>query len=299
MVRRALSNAVRCESFLDGRMTAQGSSLKTQIDPDACLLADAWIEGEIMYIEYSDLPFKAGSENVMLFQPQSTVKEGALFRITEDSMKKAFEDSMSLTGLVHVGSLVCNSHNDEHGGPYYLGPRCGGSIKLKSARSIKLLRLHGARNEMALVCSNPKCGMGIISNECPTEGSLANLLLHLMLKQMIPRLPILNYVDCGLKDESHYHDRHTDWKDIKALGLISLALEVLWGVAPLSCTYPQQIPERYALGFMLTPGMRTMDGCGGYGEWLKFLVAKKFEILKGQYRAMASMLLGPKLRQAA
>ena len=46
---------------------------------------------------------------------------------------------------------------------------------------------------------------------------------------------------------------------------------------------------------MLTPGMQTANGCGGFDEWLKFLVEKKFESLQDLlFHSIAESLLGVK-----
>ena len=117
-----------------------------------------------------------------------------------------------------------------------------------------------------------------------------------MLKQMVPGLPVANYVDCGKKEDNSLM-KEGDGKAIRKLGLISLASEALWGNVDNGYYVSYGMTSRFSLGFMLTPGMDTSTGCGGYDEWLKLLVEKKFESLKEYHRSLAPLLLGPKLSQ--
>lgn len=250
------------------------------------------------YVQFSDLPFKAGSYGILLFQPETTVKAGIKSCGGREFMEQAFKDAINLTGLIHVCSLACDGSNDELGGPYALGPQCGGRLTLRSTQSIDWMKQRRINAEVALTCSNPACNMEVISTECPSKSDLSNLLLHLALKQMIPNLPAGNYLNCALKEDNHR--LQGDKADaIRALGLIALAPEILWGYVQNGYFQNGTCPvvECFGFGFMLVPGMQTASGCGGYDEWLKLLVEKKFESLKEVHRSLAPFLLGPKSSQ--
>lgn len=244
------------------------------------------------HIQYSDLPLKIGNDSILLFQPVNTADGGTNYHNDREFLERAFNEAASLTGLIHVCSFSCSSQNDELGGLFSLGPQCGGRLILQPTQSVESLRSRCAANQVALTCSNPACHMEVTSTECPTEQDLLNLVLHLMLKQMVPNLPVANYLDCSIKEGNHLM-KEGEGDAIRALGLIAIASEFLWGT--VSNGYFGTFPERFGFGFMLAPGMQTAEGCGGYDQWLKLLVEKKFESLKEVYRSLAPLLLGPKL----
>lgn len=248
-------------------------------------------------IQFSDLPFGAGSHKILLFQPVTTVRAGTHIHIGRKFLEEAFADAVKLTGLIHAGSVLCASRNDELGGPLSLGPRCGGRLIIKPFHSVESLRQHAPEVEAALTCSDPACKMEVASFACPTRLALSNLLLHLALKQMIPGLPVGNYLNCALKEDS-YEQKAGEAKAIRALGLIAFASEILWGTVSNGYFGQRRFHEHFGFGFMLAPGMQTASGCGGYDEWLKLLVEKKFESLKEAHRTFAPLLLGLKSSQA-
>jgi len=230
------------------------------------------------YVKYSDLPFKAVGDSILLCQPVTTVQAGVCPQSgwNREFLEEAFKDSIGLSGLIHVGSLSCDSSNDELGGPYALGPQCGGCLHLRQTKTVS--SLCNAETEVAIVCNGSGCNMEVTVPECPTRGDLSNLLLHLMLKQMVPGLPVANYVDCGKKEDNSLM-KEGDGKAIRKLGLISLASEALWGNVDNGYYVSYGMTSRFSLGFMLTPGMDTSTG------------------LKEYHRSLAPLLLGPKLSQ--
>ncbi len=244
------------------------------------------------HIQFTDLPHKVGNDNILLFQPETTVKAGIYSCPGRECMERAFTDTVKLTGLIHVCSVSCSSANDEIGGPYGLD-KCGGNLILKPVRSVKLLRRCKPETEIALTCSNPKCNMAVTSSDYPSKPDLSNLLLHLAFKQMVPGLPIANYFDCSKKMNDH-RLRLGLGDAIRALGLIAFASETLWGFVDNEFFGRHLVTQRFGLGFMFAPDMQTADECGGYDAWLKFLVEKKFESLKAAHRWFAPFLLGPK-----
>lgn len=261
------------------------------------LIADAWVEEDKMkHVQFSDLPFKASVDRILLFQPATTVSARIHIHIGRKFLEEAFADAVNLTGLIHIGSVCCTSQNDELGGPFSLGPRCGGRLIIKPFHLVESLRQHEPAVEAALTCSNPACKMEVASFACPTKLALSNLLLHLALKQMIPGLPVGNYLNCALK-ENNCGLKADEVNAIRALGLIAFASEILWGTVANGFFSNYLVPEHFGFGFMLVPGMQTASGCGGHDEWLKLLVEKKFKSLKEAHRSFAPLLLGIKPSQ--
>lgn len=258
-------------------------------------LADARVKGDTMtHTKYSDLPFKVGTDNILLCQPLTTVQtnERPNNGWGREFLEKAFEDSINLSGLVHVCSLLCNSQTDEYGGPFALGPQCGGRLYFRPTSTVR--SVYNAETEVAITCDGKGCNMEVTAPECPTMSDLSNLLFHLMLKQMVPGLPVANYVDCA-KKEDRFTKKEGEARLIRELGLISFASEAFCGIVDNGYFQSYGMISRFSFGFMLTPGMNTSACCGNYGEWLQLLVEKKFESLKAHHRALAPLLLGPKL----
>ncbi len=242
--------------------------------------ADAWTEGEKMaYIKYGDLPFKVGAENILLFQPEITYSSENLMPTNRVWLENAYAEAMNLD-LIHIGSLLCDGGTDELSGPLPLGPKCGGKVRWHLGTPSECLRLS---------CSNPNCRMDIRSNVFKDITDISNLIFHLMLKQMVPNLPTLNYVDCSKKQDGE----GKKFADVRALGVISLALEDFWGFVH-NGYFSDLTTSKFALGFMFAPGMLTETGCGGYDSWLQLLVEKKFEHLAQLHRSMTPSLIGPK-----
>ncbi|GEM_PF-4240626 len=226
----------------------------------------------------TDLPFRTDSYVIALLQPETIIDLG---RLSTGLMAQAFEDSVTKPRMIHVRTLQCDKR-----GPFALSESCGGRITLKNPSEIGV-----KHTGIVLACSNPECGLTVASDQYQTLPDLSNLLFHLMLKQMVPDLPTANFIDCNLKEEPLVRG---ELKDARALGLISVAADYLYGTVEKSLTAGQVRELSCGLGYMFTPGMDTQCDCDGYDAWLQFLVTKKFELLGDQHDALASMLLGPK-----
>ena len=277
-----------------------GTRFKKLQQSGRVLIADAWIKGDIMsYIKYSDLPSKSVDERILLFQPRTTIPANVPIATesqgqpSEKYLKQVFDDAVNLTGLVHVCSLLCKSGFSEHAGPFAVGPRCGGNLVLqtRAARSG-----NKESTEIALTCDGDGCNMDVTYIMDKTKRGLSNLLLHLMLKQMVPNLASLNHVDCGLKKASYFDPEHRqEGEYINGLGLISIASEAVWGnVENGFFESPELSGSRFTFGFMMEKGMQTADGCGGHDKWLQLLVRKNLESLKEIHSLLTPFLCGPK-----
>lgn len=258
--------------------------------------------------KYSDLPFRVASDRLLIVQPQATVglvgeagREELRVELKREGkprvelMEKAFKDALGLKGLIHVTSLTCSNYHPDPGEPIGLGPQCGSLLKIQPVPDGKKYAwLRDKNSQVLITCSNPSCGMSLGS--WLTLAELENLLLHMMLKQMVPDLATCNFVDCTQAECIRLHGGERE--AIKRIGLVSVASEVFWGVVVngyfTSATC--QAIDNFGLGFTLVPGMNTRNGCDGFDEWFRFLVQKKFEALKELQRQLVPALLGPKPR---
>ncbi|OHB16544.1 MAG: hypothetical protein A2605_03435 [Candidatus Zambryskibacteria bacterium RIFOXYD1_FULL_39_35] len=101
-----------------------------------------------------------------------------------------------------------------------------------------------------------------------------NILLHLLLKQMIPTLRTCNYI----------------WTE--KTGVISV-LDNALAYKPDS-QGDAQPSWKAGLGFTFMPGMHTLENLGGFDEWLRYLVQIKFDQLQEVAESQLPRLIGPK-----
>lgn len=246
-----------------------------------------------MDTRFSDLPFGVASEHIMLIQPAATRKISKQeFLEKEENFQQVFNDVTALTGLIHAGSLHCYNYCDNPGEPIHL-EKCGGTLWINPVTAFKKSSfpwLVEGRATYVIKCSEGLCGMEM-GFQPLAKPEINNLMFHLMLKQMAPSIPTCNYVDCTSTD--WVHDEMDKIKCIRELGVVSVASHALWGIISAK-NYFASYGEYYSLGFMLMPGMNTINGCDGFDEWLKFLVKEKFKQLKRQHDEALPFLIGPK-----
>jgi hypothetical protein len=241
---------------------------------------------------------KSRDEQIILIQPKLTPKpaKAEIGRWDDSTLDAVFKSTLSLDMLVHTGFLICDMFNYKHdkmGMPVYFD-YCGGDLRITKIKQHTqhddFLKELGGYSELAITCSNPKCEMLLGTKFSKIE--LRNVLLHLMLKQMIPNLATCNYVDCsGLREGDLLPER--DYKSIRALGLVSVISESMWGKFK-SEHFTIIRGEHASLGFTLKPGINSANSCDGLDNWLKFLVCKKFSQLKELIDRSGFSLLGPK-----
>ncbi len=233
-----------------------------------------------------------GSGSILLFQPSMTVGLSREQLRDKGTLQAALSETMGFD-LIHIGSLDYNTHNDQFGGPYALGPQCGGRLVLKSSKETRWSLRYATGNFIA--CSNPQCGAELVTSYIPTREMLADAMLHLAMKQMVPSLSTANYLNCCAKTHTSDETEKKKIDAIRQLGLISFLHNALTGYIDNGYFHQKGQPQmmrEFSLGFMLVPGMNTIDGCDGYDQWLQLLVEKKFEQLLEQHRALRPTLLG-------
>lgn len=185
-------------------------------------------------------------------------------------IQKIAEEIRDPHRFIHVGNLVLVGTSN--GKPWevrsYEG--CGETIEFSNPGS--------SWTGVRFVCS--RCGTRVRFREHRTTGELSNLLLHLLLKQMVPDLPTCNYIhlESGVGGE---------------LGTIAIAQDEL-GINPIGGTSAMS-----SLGFTLMSGMNTLNSFGGFDEWLKVLLVIKHQQLEAVVKSQLPELLGPKQKGQA
>lgn len=227
----------------------------------------------------TDLPFKGPGRTITIIRPRTDLKK-EIFLCKEYHMEQYYNDVMTRWVLLHAGNLRTSHELYSRAGAGRIRKlffqACGGSITNQT-------RQNSSYNTVTIGCS--KC---LVEFEIPdyaySEDDLTVAMLHLMIKQMIPDMPFCQYIDCGLWRGSSGDDPE-EIEAVRQLGLVSFIEE-------------EPCANLSGLGFILMPGMRTLYGCDGFDEWLKFLVKKKFEqmhrFLKISNRKAHFSLLGPK-----
>jgi len=247
-----------------------------------------------MFNNYSDLPRgKLGETNVIIARPELA---GLLKREQErihdlNAMSMVFENAYSLHGLKHAGLLTIDSYARD---PLCFAP-CKGNLIFYSARELQSINKLGERKDsllyqrpnlvtdsnMAVVCDDHECKAEFVLNL--TREQCQSLIFHLMIKQMIPALQSCCYIDCSKKEDDYQQ------QEIRQLGLISLNTDILHGQMALRKNF-----DWFALGFMLTDKMKTLDSCDGFDQWLKLLFLKKMDQIKQVLDLNSAILRGPK-----
>ncbi len=180
--------------------------------------------------------------------------------------------------LTHVGFLYCR----HDGVPTLLSPDCGGIIQFQ--------RQEG-RDEAEMICSKCKMRLRFVS-----FANFPTVFHSLMLKQIVPGMASCNYIDCVAKGILGTERGKIYQARIKALGLISVFSECLWGYASTEF-FPARDDFRpvYSLGFMLRPGINPSAGGDELFEWLQFLVCQGQERIKRLVRdELPFSLFGPR-----
>ena len=166
--------------------------------------------------------------------------------------------------FVHTGTLKTHAAH-LHGGEMlpesYDYEYCGGFCNDAPTKEGKL----------AWYCENCKTN---IRFRRINHTDVSSVLLHLLVKQMIPKLRTCNYVwteETGVVGV--LHDGLVYKPDSQSHLLSSLVA---------------------SLGFIFMPGMHTLEGLGGFDEWLRYLVQIKFDQLHEMAESQLPSLIGPK-----
>lgn len=126
------------------------------------------------------------------------------------------------------------------------------------------------RGELAWYCENCDTMMRIYH---VNQADIPDLLLHLLIKQMVPTLRTGNFV----------------WtEETGVVGILRDGLSYCRRADPSLSSFGAN------LGFVFMPGMQTLEGLGGFEEWLRYLVQVKFDQLQVMAESQLPSLIGPR-----
>lgn len=232
-----------------------------------------------------------GGEVTLIAQPTLTKGMTKESFITQSNkiLQDTYESIVQFSAITHVGwALFTNTQSLNY-------QPCGGGLKLVWKDADGENTLNRKQAGWFLTCSNPECKVDtqfMVPREQHRE-----YFLHLLLKQIFPEAPMMNFLDCSadiftsiLGDPKIETAKAASLKCIGTLGLGYHALHgVVWGdgnCAPL---------RHYSLAITPVLGMRTsahsFDGCD---RWVAILFNKKLEQLREALKGITPGILGPK-----
>lgn len=238
---------------------------------------------------------------------------GSLNLVIQPIDQTLFDPSGNFEAYKKKISEITDGLNFRHLGflRYWEGMRgnfypCGGTIAIGEIPNALLLNdpndrffseIQRDKNfRMYLWCSGCQTlvGLAVAPDELP------HLMYHLMLKQLAPEIPSLRFVDTerlkGVRGDSIE-------EEAKALGIISLAPNILYGPADPGWRFPRpnssegiflwnNRKQSLDLGFTLGAGICPPSGIEG--KLLRLLVYEKFQQLKQEADRHQGRLLGSK-----
>ena len=234
----------------------------------------------------SDLPWEAGrNQVVLLVQPTNTLQKRAWELEKASSVRDMIEfvDFTLKLKLCHLGWLEIYSYDPEGSRPMSIEP-CGGELIItpnfpEGHRPQKIKKNKG---RLYVNCTNPQCGLEL--GICSSAEEVDNIMFYLMLKQMIPQARFCNFIDCGATLDEDFPlayadpiDQRARLSQLRGLGLVSLQTKFFWGFRS------QENPlcwDIFPLGYILMPGMNTVEDPGIFDSWLKRLHKLRVERIK-------------------
>lgn len=229
--------------------------------------------------------FKDGFEEirVVIFKPRVRLNEN----LTDDGLENFFSD-LSSGRLIHDSAMYFTRNERHDDGPdlCHLGDECGGDLVIDFTRE--------KEGRVWIECTNRECGLKRGYIRLGEGLRFRDLMLHLMLKQLVPRLASLNYIDCSLAGEELTCGKRENILRTRSLGVISVSRDTV---------SLERAPLKYSLGFslgrilgedmkrLLLPTRRSPI----VNRWLDLLIYKKFAQLAEAHRALTPSLLGPKV----
>lgn len=249
--------------------------------------------------KYSDLPFEVGSEEVIVVQPEHTLGMSyeCFLGKGEKFFQEVFNDVITFQRLQAIGMLRCYMYGDDIGRPsHFESWKEYLTMEPISRQAPDWLRGQGD----TLVSCKHQYGRNtnLVMPYWFASMDIADIMFHLMMKQMVPQLHTCNWVDCSRWKRDLMLDQHLtedEARRIQGLGFMSIVSQCFWGDIG-GCEKFLNL-DRYSLGFVLMPGMDMRAGCGGFDEWLRFLVAQKYKRDVEHHKSQLTHIAGPRPRQ--
>lgn len=233
-----------------------------------------------------------GRQTVLVVQPKAIAELDAaeLPRRMKDEhfLAETARQVMAFYNMVHVGTLtfrpctsVCSIAVSD-----LQFQACGG-----------LLTSFGSGAEERWACAKKKkaCDFSLLEVCGDDPGKRRNVMLHLLLKQMVPQMSACNYLDCRLirAEDFRFKPDQEELRAVRRLGLIALADQAVF-TKQKSSSPNTTIHCRCTLGVLFAAGMNTQGGCEGYSNWLQLLVAMRHQMLLQLHNEFLPLLVGPK-----
>lgn len=232
---------------------------------------------------HTDLLDQDGLQIALVVQPQFTTGQTKeIFNRSQSHLQAIFEDCMAFR-WTHVGWIGFDITGIKVFWP------CGGKIltEFQDGRQTR----HKTR---IVTCSNADC-QAHLKVTIP-EAELPSHLLHLMIKQIAPNIPMLNFLYCHRDYVDPFlqaSQRRTLVAYMKAIGSpLGLSHDLLFGSAPKVINGKS---NRFSLAFTPLSGVNiSAYSFDGLDSWANFLLMKKFEQLRENCQGLTAQILGPK-----
>lgn len=223
-------------------------------------------------------------DSVPVFCHRETSSKESFLQRGEEGFRGVYQDIIACRNLKHAGTMYFSS-SGYLPGQYALSSirfvSCGGDAALEDfeEKSEKGKWQFGKK----IIC---RSHAGMVMQVRHSMAEMGDLMLHLLLKQMVPALTFCNYIDCGFEGASGAKIEIDE--EARQLGVVAF----------MRSAFISDLSGGGNFGFILMPGMRTTMGCDGLDKWLQYLVLRKFwqlrDFLIFSKPAIFSSLLGPK-----
>ena len=190
-------------------------------------------------------------------RPKESVIRGGQWLF--ESMKVDAID-LRLTHIATIEPAFWGDNND------YLGYRqhlsCGGELTFQPLP-------RKTHDVYKVKCSGKRCGLSV-RFELLDFPEPQNLLLHLLIKQMVPGLPCANYVDCGHMGNKEFD---SELPIVRSYGLFAHHGFALRGTQFSQGRFACAPDTFFDLALTAKTGLQTQEGFDGFDTWMQFLVS--------------------------
>lgn len=234
--------------------------------------------------QISDLPFQPGHTQVLVIQPVATREKTAAAMdkpLDEAEMNFAIGDTKVFRWRHHSWLRIWNYTTPGGAMPDDVA-FCGGDLVVTKnfPQENRAQTIEKGGYDHYITCRNPLCRLEL---GFKMTAETHHILSHLMLKQMLPKSHFCNFVDCH-QAENQAHMRFVQGfeskkNDIKSVGLVAIQTGFFGGFKDSNSI----CHDKFALGFILMPGMDTYDRAGIFEPWLKLLHQERIQTINADF----------------
>lgn len=128
-----------------------------------------------------------------------------------------------------------------------------------------LLTFEKGRGDFDRVTCSGACMLNFEVNSLVGAPDMESYMLHLLMKQMVPNLPVANYIDCG---------DFTEGSPESEYGLLAVQCYALMRRGPAWQGVTRDM--HYHLALTVKKGLSTKDDADGYDVWLRYLLRRMY-----------------------